>query len=47
MLAGLIIVPLVSLLSKAPDKAAVEHCFLGYEQTITVKVRDALGNDGK
>ena len=43
MLAGLIIIPVVSLLSKAPDKAAVEACFACYEEEINVKVRDDLG----
>ena len=44
MLAGLIIVPVVSLLTKAPDKAAVDNCFSCYEETVSVKVRDDLGN---
>jgi len=43
MLAGLVIVPLVSALTKAPDKAVVENCFSCYEQTVSVKVRDDLG----
>ena len=46
MLAGLIIVPLVSAVSKAPGKANVEHCFSCYEKTISVKVRDDLGYNG-
>jgi SSS family solute:Na+ symporter len=44
MLAGLVIVPVVSVITKAPDKAAVENCFSCYEETVTVKVRDDLGN---
>jgi Na+(H+)/acetate symporter ActP len=44
MLAGLVIVPVVSLLTKAPDKAAVDNCFSCYEETVSVKVRDDLGN---
>jgi len=43
MLAGLIIVPLVSAFTKAPDKDTVENCFAGYDQTITVKVSETLG----
>ncbi|MCL2762296.1 MAG: sodium:solute symporter [Treponema sp.] len=43
MLAGLIIVPLVSLITKAPDKAAVDNCFSCYEQEVSVKVKDDLG----
>ncbi|MCL2081011.1 MAG: sodium:solute symporter [Oscillospiraceae bacterium] len=46
MLAGLVIVPLVSMISKAPDKTAVEHCFSCYEKTVSVKVSDALGDNG-
>lgn len=44
MLAGLIIVPLVSIFTKAPDKAVVDHCFSCYDETVTVKVKDDLGN---
>jgi SSS family solute:Na+ symporter len=43
MLAGLIIVPVISLLTKAPDKTSVENCFSCYEETVSVKVRDDLG----
>ena len=44
MLAGLVIVPLVSVLTKAPDKAEVDKCFYCYDETVSVKVRDDLGN---
>jgi len=44
MLAGLIIVPLVSAFTKAPEKSSVEECFSCYDETVTVKKRDALGN---
>jgi len=43
MLAGFIIVPVVSILTKAPDRVSVEYCFACYEQTVSVKVRDDLG----
>jgi SSS family solute:Na+ symporter len=43
MLAGLIIVPLISILTNKPDKVAVEYCFACYEETVSVKVRDDLG----
>jgi Na+/proline symporter len=43
MIAGLIIVPVVSMLTKAPEKSAVENCFSCYEETVNVKVRDDLG----
>ena len=46
MLAGLIIVPVVSLFTKAPDKSAVDSCFACYDETVSVKIRDALGNGG-
>jgi SSS family solute:Na+ symporter len=42
MLAGLVIVPLVSLLSKAPEKAAVDNCFSCYEETVSVKASAVL-----
>jgi len=47
MLAGLIIVPAVSALTKAPGKSSVEACFSCYEETVSVKVREDLGEDDK
>jgi SSS family solute:Na+ symporter len=43
MLFGFIIVPIISILTKAPDKNAVDNCFSCYEETVSVKVRDDLG----
>jgi SSS family solute:Na+ symporter len=43
MLAGLVIVPVVSLLTKAPDKAMIEAQFACYEETVSVKVSEDLG----
>jgi len=43
MLAGLVIVPLVSALTKSPDKDSVDNCFSCYDQVVSVKVRDDLG----
>ncbi|MDR2718567.1 MAG: sodium:solute symporter [Treponema sp.] len=44
MLVGLIIVPVVSIISRTPDKALVDKCFSCYDETVSVKVRDDLGN---
>ncbi|MCL2706351.1 MAG: sodium:solute symporter, partial [Spirochaetaceae bacterium] len=44
MVVGLIIVPLVSALTKAPAKAVVDNCFSCYEEEVKVKVKDDLGN---
>jgi hypothetical protein len=44
MLAGLVIVPLVSWITKAPEKTAIENCFSCYETEVRVKVKDDLGN---
>jgi len=44
MLAGFIIIPVVSMFTKAPDKALVDHCFSCYDEPVTVKARDDLGN---
>jgi SSS family transporter len=44
MLAGLIIVPVVSLFTKAPDKDVVAFSFSCYEKTVSVKVREDLGD---
>ena len=45
MIAGLVIVPLVSLATKAPDKARLEEIFSCYEQRVTVTVRDSIGEE--
>ncbi len=43
MLVGLILVPVVSLFTKKPDKALVDNAFACYEQTTEVKVTTSLG----
>jgi Na+/proline symporter len=43
MLAGLIIVPVVSLLSRALPSDTVESCFSCYDEVVSVKIRDDLG----
>ena len=45
MIAGLVLVPLVSLLSRAPDKAQVDGIFACYDRTVTVRVKDSIGTD--
>jgi len=44
MVVGLIIVPIVSLITKAPGKDVVEKCFSCYDEEVSVKVKDDLGN---
>ncbi len=43
MLAGLLIVPAVSLVTKAPDKSRLEDIFACYEQTVVVTTRESIG----
>ena len=43
MLGGLLIVPLVSLLTKAPDRAQVDGIFRCYDEKTTVPVKESLG----
>ena len=45
MLAGLVIVPLVSLVTKKPDKLAVDHMFSCYDNKVLVSAKDALGSN--
>ncbi len=45
MLAGLVIVPVVSILTKSPEKALINNCFSCYEQTVNVKVSGDLGDN--
>ena len=42
MLAGLLIVPIVSLISKAPDKAEVDRIFSCYDRVVTVRAKDSI-----
>ena len=43
MLAGFVIVPLVSILSKAPSKEKVASIFSCYDRKVTVAVTDSIG----
>ena len=43
MIAGLVIVPVVSLVTKAPDKKRLEDVFSCYERKVTVTVKDSIG----
>ena len=45
MVAGLVIVPVVSLITKAPDKHTTEEMFSCYNRTVTVKNTVALGDE--
>ena len=44
MIAGLIIVPVVSLFTKAPSTERVEEIFSCYERKVTVTVKDSIGD---
>ncbi len=45
MLAGLIIVPVVSLITPAPDKKLLDDTFACYSRTVTVKQSSALADE--
>ena len=45
MLAGLIIVPIVSAITPAPDKKLVDHAFKCYDKETTVPISVALGKN--
>ena len=45
MAAGLIIVPVVSLFTKAPDRAIVDDAFSCYDTKVLVSARRSLGDD--
>lgn len=44
MLAGLVIVPVVSAFTKAPGQEALAHIFSCYEKKVTVPVTDSIGD---
>ena len=43
MLAGLVIVPVVSLFTRPPEKAELERIFSCYDRRVTVSVKDSIG----
>jgi len=47
MLAGLVLVPVVSLLTPQPDAALVEDAFSCYDRKVLVRQREALGDGEK
>ena len=42
MLAGMVIVPVVSLITKAPDRQRVENIFSCYDRIVTVRAKDSI-----
>lgn len=44
MLAGLVIVPVVSMATKAPDQKALDGIFSCYDKKVTVSVKDSIGD---
>ena len=44
MIAGLILVPIVSFVTKAPDAALVDSCFACYEEKVLVSAKRALSD---
>ncbi len=45
MLAGFVIVPVVSVFTKAPNRALVDDAFSCYDKKVLVPVRESLGDD--
>lgn len=45
MLAGLVIVPVVSIFTKAPDKKHLEETFACYDKKVTVAAKDSIGEE--
>ncbi len=45
MLAGLVIVPVVSLFTRPPEKETVNKIFACYDKKITVKVKESIGEE--
>jgi len=42
MIAGLVIVPLISLISKAPEKNEIDRIFSCYDRVVTVRAKDSI-----
>jgi len=47
MIGGLVLLPIVSAVSKTPGKGHVEHVFSCYDQKVLVPVKDALAEETK
>ncbi len=45
MIVGIVIVPIVSLFTKKPDKDLVDHAFDCYEKKVLVPAKETLGDD--
>ena len=45
MLAGLVLVPVVSVCTPKPEKSHIDHAFSCYEQKVLVRQSDALASD--
>ena len=45
MLAGLVIVPVVSVVTKAPDEKTLKAIFSCYDKKVTVSVKDSIGDE--
>lgn len=45
MLAGLVIVPIVSMITKAPDKEYLEQVFQAYDRKVLVSVKDYISDE--
>ena len=43
MIAGMIIVPLVSLFTRRPDQQLIDHVFSCYDRKVLVSVKDSIG----
>ena len=44
MIAGMVITPVVSLLTKKPEKELIEQVFSCYNKTVVVTVKDSIGD---
>ena len=47
MLAGLVLVPAVSMVTRPPEGERVERIFACYDRQVTVTVRDSIGENGQ
>jgi len=45
MLAGMVIVPLVSLITRAPEKKKIEQIFSCYTRLVTVPAKESIGDE--
>ena len=47
MLAGMVIVPVISFVTRKPDQQLIDHVFSCYDRKVVVSVKDSIGEENQ